>query len=335
MYSSIKIKGFRDIYNIDLQNLGQINIFLGHNNCGKTNVLKAVYALSCGHNFSPFTENNFSPFTENKKRSSFEHHDRIVSLFNNTQDPPYEFTIDANTLAKKDKHKLSASFNPIFNEWTTKINDIPESIDLKYPPEDIPDKNWIKAAIFHDVFAHEGFHELSTFNALSRSILLNDVIKELKIAFPEITDIYLKHYPDGFSKCLFVKTERYTNLPFRDLSDGIQKWFYLVGQIAVFKDACHCISGIDGGMHLSSLVNMLKLLAAYSEKSNSQLFITANSIEFVDAFIKNIYKTRDGIYYGRDNIDHVRVFEIRKSIYEPFHNVYSFSGKSRYREITS
>ncbi|MCH9021233.1 MAG: AAA family ATPase, partial [Planctomycetes bacterium] len=44
---NIKIKNLRAIKELQLDNFGQVNLFVGENNCGKTTVLEALFLL-CG-----------------------------------------------------------------------------------------------------------------------------------------------------------------------------------------------------------------------------------------------------------------------------------------------
>ena len=43
MFKSIAIKNFRGIENLKLQNLNQVNIFVGENGVGKTTLLDAIF----------------------------------------------------------------------------------------------------------------------------------------------------------------------------------------------------------------------------------------------------------------------------------------------------
>ena len=46
-YSSIIIQRFRQFKNLELNNLGKINLLLGPNNVGKTSILEAIYIHNC------------------------------------------------------------------------------------------------------------------------------------------------------------------------------------------------------------------------------------------------------------------------------------------------
>jgi hypothetical protein len=50
MYKSITIRNFRALTELQVDNLGPINLFVGRNNCGKTTFLEGVFLLVGGTN---------------------------------------------------------------------------------------------------------------------------------------------------------------------------------------------------------------------------------------------------------------------------------------------
>ena len=56
----IKIENFRGLDNLEISNFGQINLFVGKNNCGKSSILESVF-LSAGMSnpLLPANVNNF------------------------------------------------------------------------------------------------------------------------------------------------------------------------------------------------------------------------------------------------------------------------------------
>ena len=53
MLKELNIKGYRRFQNITFRNFDRINVITGGNNTGKTTVLKAVFAWSCGLRLAP------------------------------------------------------------------------------------------------------------------------------------------------------------------------------------------------------------------------------------------------------------------------------------------
>ena len=45
MFKSIQIKNLRAITELEIENLGQVNLIVGQNNCGKTTLLEALFFI--------------------------------------------------------------------------------------------------------------------------------------------------------------------------------------------------------------------------------------------------------------------------------------------------
>ena len=56
MLKSLQINGFKKIENVKIDNFKRVNIFVGTNNTGKTSILEAIFAFSCGLNLNPLIE---------------------------------------------------------------------------------------------------------------------------------------------------------------------------------------------------------------------------------------------------------------------------------------
>ena len=54
MIRTIEINGFKKFEHIQIENLAQVNLFVGMNNAGKTTLLEAVYGLACGNSIIAF-----------------------------------------------------------------------------------------------------------------------------------------------------------------------------------------------------------------------------------------------------------------------------------------
>jgi AAA15 family ATPase/GTPase len=98
-------------------------------------------------------------------------------------------------------------------------------------------------------------------------------------------------------------------LPLYVFGDGMRRWFHLLGNMLVYKNAAHCIEEIDATFHPAAQRDLSRLLIQYAEKFNNQLFLTSHNIEFADAFLDSLYG-EDGIVAQKDE-DPVRVFTIK------------------------
>ena len=57
--SSAKIKNFRNIKSLDIDFNSRVNVFVGDNGQGKTNLLEALYLSVKGSSFRPGVKKNF------------------------------------------------------------------------------------------------------------------------------------------------------------------------------------------------------------------------------------------------------------------------------------
>src|SRR5258708_20893828 len=95
----------------------------------------------------------------------------------------------------------------------------------------------------------------------------------------------------------------------------MRRWFYLLGQMIVHRNAVHCIDEIDSSMHPSSQSQFSRLLAEYAGKFKNQLFLTSHNIEFADAFLNALYG--EGGPYESSKTDSVRLITIRTNQARP------------------
>ncbi len=65
----------------------------------------------------------------------------------------------------------------------------------------------------------------------------------------------------------------------------MQRWFYMLGAVSLYKNSIICIDEIDTGFHPEAQLKFCKKLVQYANENNVQLFITTHNIEFIDRFL--------------------------------------------------
>jgi len=223
MYSELTIEGFRLFKHLELKNLGQINLFFGPNNCGKTTVLEAIFTHACGSNFVPFQEQIVFKRQGSNVLKRLDIGERFITLFNDTGSIPYCFKIIGNFLDNSTSYSLEAQFrpasvladldpimlgpsaDPLLENWqfyedqeASKQPNIPPlylgewKIILNgksYPyrielPSNIPISSPLKMGAMHDILSHRR-PDISTkiFSYLKRYRLLEEFTQEMKKTF--------------------------------------------------------------------------------------------------------------------------------------------------------
>ncbi|MBW1649596.1 MAG: AAA family ATPase [Deltaproteobacteria bacterium] len=111
MYKSIKIEGFRQFDNFEIDDLGAVNLFLGPNNTGKSSILEAFYTHACGLNFNNFNKKVINGRRFNPPTGAYDAGNQIRTLFYSTESPPYKFSISAE-VDNKGYHSINYNFEP-------------------------------------------------------------------------------------------------------------------------------------------------------------------------------------------------------------------------------
>lgn len=198
---------------------------------------------------------------------------------------------------------------PVFTiaEWQVEHNGKVVSENLTSPVNPISKVSPFLFAKYIDLFSHITVNEIiQIYSNLKRNNLIEDVIQELNKVFPEIKNIDMIPYPDGSVSPISILKDG-TRLPLYAYGDGVQRWFYVLGAIALYKNSIICIDEIDTGFHPAAQAEFSKHLAQYSKNNNVQLFLTTHNVEFIDNFLKSVKEL------GEEYLEETRIITLRNS----------------------
>jgi energy-coupling factor transporter ATP-binding protein EcfA2 len=105
MYKKIKIENFRGINNLELNNLRQVNLFVGKNNCGKTSLLESIYIIST-------PANPFSPVLVSNARGHYITQPYSWTVFFNKMDIEFPIRLTGEILKPKETRTLTIKALP-------------------------------------------------------------------------------------------------------------------------------------------------------------------------------------------------------------------------------
>ena len=365
MYRSIKIEGFRQFDNFEIDDLGAINLFIGENNTGKSSLLEAFYTLANGLNFNNF---NQKIICKNLSNNPLEAANLIRALFYSTKSNPYKFIISAKTTPTgktnciyetfnkvKSVFKPSAFIASIFNleakhyfdplflkdykdsylgsfeisEKKYTFNSI--KIDYNYPL--VIDNNLqFCPAVLQDVLDHRHSNtDVTVFYRLKQHNILKDFITEIKKVFPIIKDIDYIPYPNGNKSPVLLVTTNNKILPFYTFGDGLKRWYHILGNLITVQNTIHCIEEIDATFHPKAQNRLGSLLLRYAKKYNNQIMLTSHSLEFANSFLSSLYKYKNNeLIKGEDP---VRIFTLAKDENDRF-EVWKYTGKEAFEMLS-
>ena len=339
-YRDITIENFRSIERIKIENLTNINLFFGGNNCGKTSILEAVFAHASGFNAGAFFNVVLPKRTQGDYFGVYDMGETITHLFrigaNSFEKMNFSiYTTDYNN----EKKQITYEFNPSnilddlnLNQFTDinmlnhynyenqlgKNNNNPNYLgDLKISDGqkikrlsinrnlDFPADKVFKGAIYSDILEHRNLSSSMTdFSGVKRSNTLKTFIEEMKDVFPEIDDIEVIPFRNNASNLYFDVNGK--KIPISLFGDGMRRWFYLIGSLITYRNSVHLIEEIDTTFHPESIPMLTKSLYKYSELYNNQIFMTSHNQEFLKIML-DTFKDDRGFLENK-----IRIYTLKK-----------------------
>jgi len=309
MFKNVKIRNLRAITDLNIDNLGQVNLFVGKNNCGKTTVLEAIFFLIG-------STNPHLPVKANSLRGLHVFNSDIWPTFFHNMDIEIPIEIEGEVYEtidvtkeimkllirpKKEESHESQNMSSDITSFEIKTSEsmpsfVPNGLKLEY-------KNSINAnEVFHSsIFEKDnkittegtkesgiqGFYispSISTdlkdrFGSIQRKKRLEKVVGFLKQIDPKIVSLSLNEV--GIIEADIGLSEL---IPINLMGGVIVKILSIVLSILDFENGIVLIDEIENGLHYSAQHTIWKALFSLSQEFNVQVFVTTHSMECIAAF---------------------------------------------------
>ena len=305
MFKSIKIKNLRAIEKLNIDNLGQINLFVGQNNCGKTTILEGLFFLIGATNPQLLIRaNTFRALNVASKE--------LLCTFFNNMDVAVPIEISCEIRETKEKQKLlirpkkkktrtiehiDSDFVPVEIEAAdSRPPFIPDGLELEYSSTKNRSEKTISEIFLkgRDVVT-EGYKERELqgifinpltlyswkdrFGAAHRKKLVPELISFLKKIDPHISDLGLNEIG-----LLEVDIGLPSLLPANLVGGGIVKFLSVALAMLNSRDGIVLIDEVENGLHYSAQQKIWEAIFNWSEELNVQVFATTHSYECINAF---------------------------------------------------
>lgn len=310
--SKLKIEGFRGICNLEIEELTQVNLIVGDNNCGKTSMLEALQLLRSGSaanlfNIARLRDRGALSFTNSL-------YDNFICMFPKSD--------------KELKIQISGEYGraPVF--CTVVGTETRELLDLneldRFARREFADANGeTETDVFkgYSVYAVNGKSKTEEIqlNRFSRAtgtslampeqieinyvapfehlkgnimnrIIQNDAYKEiclkaLQLFEPEIEDMMILRSDVQNRPVDYLKHKRFGNMPLSTYGDGIKKVLVLSNAIAGAANGILLIDEIETAIHKKYYDDIFRFIVKACKAFNVQVFITTHSIEAIDGLL--------------------------------------------------
>ncbi len=305
MFKSIKIKNLRAITDLEIKNLGQVNLLVGQNNCGKTTLLEALFFIIGRTN--PQLLINANVF----RGLQFLSNEYWDTFFKNMDTDP---NIKISVVLCETEEEQKLVIRPVIQKQTTakpvssdivsveiqngdsKPGFTPMGLELKYTSSQDPSAKAISSIFMKgNELITEGTKESSVrgvfvcpttrfdwkvrFGSIQRKKLFDELIVLLKEIEPHISDIRINEIgileaDDGLRKLI----------PVNLMGGGIASFLSIALAMLDMQDGVVLIDEIETGLHHSVQEKLWTAIFNWAEKLNVQVFATTHSYECIKAF---------------------------------------------------
>jgi AAA15 family ATPase/GTPase len=338
--SDLTIESFRGINDLQLKNLGEINIIVGANNSGKTSILEAVSLLR-----NPLDVANavkvcrmreyFLSLIEIK---TIDHLDSFMNIFSRNNKinrigisgimNNQSFSLQIEGAIEKRLFNVEEYKKDLKNQnvYINLVDIIDGETDfftgvIKYMEDGkleetqlllsrfdrlIADQSKIEKVEIEYISPIDHFVKSNHLNKLIKAGLKSEVIELLKIFDPQITGLEMVGVEIGTIP--YIEHSDLGLMPLSTYGDGLKKVLLLAASIIMAKDGILLIDEMETAIHVSALEKIFVWFVNACQKSNVQVFATTHSLEAIDALLKYV-KNNNPLSAGDDPL---RIITLKK-----------------------
>jgi len=315
MFKSIQIKNLRAITKLDVDNLGQVNLFVGQNNCGKTTILEGLFFLIGATNPRLLLSvNTFRGLTVLSKElwRTFFHNMSIkipIEICGEVRESKEEQKLLIRPMKKKvpsTKPGVSDFVSVEVEPGDSKPPFIPDGLELEYNSTENPAEKTVSSIFLKgNEIVVEGAKERDvrgifnnpltifdwkdSFAAAQRRKQVPEVVSLLKKIDPNISDLRLNEI--GLLECDIGLPGL---LPANLMGGGIAKFLSVSLAMLNSRDGIVLIDEIENGLHHSVQQIMWQAVLNWAQELNVQVFATTHSNECVKSFSNSVETTLFG-----------------------------------------
>lgn len=328
----LKISTYRGISNLELNDLGAVNILLGDNNCGKTSVLEVIKSLQFPGDVR--TWRNIAYRSQNILVARDSLFDAFIFLTDiNNEDHQIKYSVDIEGAShvieiNESVEDVEITFAEAkeMNLWMPWHVDEPENEDTL-----VPDAQKIRIEFLID---KQSVLNSEIYNFSGSRLVVGEKEQGVKLmerrvnfispvqhadARPFLKDVFntpelyesmlnvLREFDPGVISINVDNGSPYTRksvykilskenaeaLPLDVYGDGMKKAILLMSAVVASKDGVLLIDEFETAIHISAMESLYSWLLESCKLLNVQLFMTTHSIEAVDKLLESSEHTEE------------------------------------------
>ncbi len=297
MINNVKIERLRGIRECILDDFGRFNIFLGHNNCGKTTVLEAIY-LFLGNdniignvninNLCQLIVDNDEKYKLNFYNLETEYPITMSGMYDKSPRSAefkywerYAEAIDVNDIKDKQtalekEYGLQLTFITSTGKYQSKL--ILSSNKDKQARAEAPKElgSHINSVYLSSIIGHGDF-AVNFYSEILKKKKEDKLISILCEIEPSIKDIIIAN------GMIMVDIGLSQRVPIQVLGDGIRKIFEVIVAMFQCENGVLMIDEMENGFHYQSMPILWRAIIQTAKELNVQVFATTHNIDTLQA----------------------------------------------------
>lgn len=292
-FTQLLVGKYRKIENIEINNLGRVNIFAGGNNSGKTSILELIFLFTRLNTIQTLIELEkfrgrfFGNFSTRWFDKVFVNPIEIQGTFNNAH-----CGLSITKFESEESFEKSHYLNSVSSESHINEDSFTSTIHLfsNRDPELYFDKSqFLCEATFSSPYRFD--------DALLRRAHAQAIEEKY---YDRIVDFIKAHLDDSIQKIEMVNIDSQSRfmvsssnvnhaVDLTKYGEGLQRVFEIALLMGYSKNGIICIDELDSALHKSLLISFTEFIQAFAKEFNVQVFLTTHSKECIDAFVENNY----------------------------------------------
>ncbi len=313
--TELDIKSYKGLKDLEIKDLGSINILVGDNNCGKTSVLEAIEILSAPDDFSNIIivsrqRDRYHFFATRYSQTYF---DSFINIFNREQEE-----LNVELYAKNDNEKIGISLSGNIVSKLLDANDISKLSNRALRADAVDEE--VKTFVGHfesvGMNCESQYVEFNRYTSVTRSFrnrkvfdvkflstidhIIQDNVSAIirnKELNEQVIELLRKSFDENIVDLRIIEDEdrrRFVAIDHRILGymplstygEGIRKVIALMGAVASVKNGILLVDEIETAIHPSAMDDVFKALFNVCKEKNVQLFVTTHNIEALEKMLK-------------------------------------------------
>ncbi len=301
-FTSINIVHYRKLIDIRLNNLKQVNIFVGGNNSGKTSMLELFYLFTRLNNFQSiidlerFRGRFYQDFPTKWFDKIFVENISLEAEFNSKH-----CSLSIEKEETTENIEKSHYLNSIKTDANINGDNFSSTIHLfnnKDPELYFEKSQYLCNSTFSSPYRYDGSLLKKAHAKAIQEKYFDEIISFIRLKMDSSIEKIEMVSIENESRFMVSSSKIPYAIDITKYGEGLQRVFEIALLMGFSKNGIICIDELDSALHKSLLIDFTDFIQRFAEKFNVQVFLSTHSKECIDAFVQNDFPDEELIAYA-------------------------------------